>query len=115
MTVELVDDSWIDSVGGLSRCCILRMPPLFWANAMPLAHTSDAARAPANTTERIRVSFPGRSALFCAPHVEPRRRCGDILHCSFRPDRLKSHSHRKPGVRKMKMSTRRWLLTLASL
>src|SRR5690349_10727367 len=66
MTVELVDDSWIDSVGGLSRWYILRTPPLFWADATPLPQARDAATTPANTTERIRVSFPVRAACRAA-------------------------------------------------
>src|SRR6185312_10265232 len=64
MTVELVDVSRIDRVGGLSRWYIFRMPPLFWANATLLdATTRHAATAAARDKGRMRVSFP------IAPHV----------------------------------------------
>ena len=52
-TVELVDDSRIDRVGGLSRWYILMMPPLFWATAMPLDPTRHAATAAAINMERM--------------------------------------------------------------
>jgi hypothetical protein len=95
MTVELVDDSWIDSVGGLSRWYILRTPPLFWADADPLDSQRDAARAPHNNIGRMNISFPERAA--CFRQMELRRRCGDILHCSSVRDRFKSPLHRKRG------------------
>src|SRR5262245_17190350 len=40
-TDEIVASSWIDALGGVSMCWILRTPPCFWADA-PLAATANA-------------------------------------------------------------------------
>src|SRR5688572_19708411 len=53
-TVEVVDSSWIEALGGLSWKYIRRMPPLFCACAPDAA---PSAKAPASTAASTRMFF----------------------------------------------------------
>ena len=56
---ETVASSWIEALGGVSMCWILRMPPAFCAHAAPAVTTVDATTQPnakhANATHPVRL------------------------------------------------------------
>ena len=66
-TVETVASSWIDALGGVSLCCILRMPPAFCAQPA-------SAVAITNATTPANAKHPFRIFMLFPPSSEPRGR-----------------------------------------
>src|SRR5260221_1595309 len=58
---EIVDSSWIEALGGLSRWEIFRVPPCFWAKA-GTAVNMNAARLPAANATHKRINHPPKDA-----------------------------------------------------
>ena len=56
--VETVASSWIEALGGVSMCWILRIPPGFCAQADPVANSAAAKAAGMNHPVRIFMLFP---------------------------------------------------------
>src|SRR4030095_15431608 len=80
--VETVASSWIEALGGVSMCWILRTPPGFCAQADPVVATSAAANAAG-------MSHPVRIFMLFPPM---RRANGHGVDCSTRG--LLTNSHR---------------------
>src|SRR5690349_9024583 len=67
-TTEIVPSSWIDMLAGLSRWVIRRMPPCFWAEALPKGAMSRNATTTNRTHDkatRLIIGFllPSRPAF----------------------------------------------------
>src|SRR5918993_2094452 len=83
--VEIVASSWIEALGGVSMCWILRTPPDFCAQAEPVANSAAAKAAGMNHPVRIFMLFP------------PMRRAnGHGVDCSTRS--LLTHTDRIEGT-----------------
>src|SRR6476469_9862970 len=89
---EMVDSSWIEALGGLSRCEMRNVPPAFWAKAGRAATTQaadDAARIAKR--KRIFIFLPDdereRGTLFVLVAVA----LADHLQCArVKPTRVAS-------------------------
>src|SRR5262245_4544173 len=55
---DTVASSWIEALGGVSMCWILRIPPGFCAQAEPVANQATASAAQTNRPVRIFILFP---------------------------------------------------------
>ncbi len=67
---EIVDSSWIEALGGLSRCEILSVPPCFWANVGAAAIVK-ATKAAAATAKRVRINYSSQTLSRYRPIVLP--------------------------------------------
>jgi len=66
-TTEMVASSWIEALGGVSLCCILRTPPAFCAQPA-------SAVVITNTTTPANAKHPCWIFMLFPPGSEPRER-----------------------------------------